>query len=163
MDDGERIVVTEKAYGAVVVATARGLESAGLLNEEAVPNLERTIEHIAVWGETDNPAYSKVLKGYGKKLFGTRTAEERKHLRLARNVAYRDFARSISEDERNRRGDSLPEGDEKEDKGVAEVDKPWFGKAKAKDADLKDNSLRLPSVWKEYTESVLSPTTVLGC
>ncbi|GJE90088.1 hypothetical protein PsYK624_062110 [Phanerochaete sordida] len=164
VDDGERVEATEQAFGVVLVATLRGLEASSMLNEATIPILERTLEHLAAWPLEESSAYVRVLKGYGKKLFGTRTAEERKQISAARSAAYDEFVRKLSPEEREQRGDDLSgarEEDEEEDEdedededmeedGVAKADRPWFGKAKAKDADLKDNELRLPSVWKEY-------------
>lgn len=164
VDDVERVIITEKAYGALAVATVRALEAASLLNEETIPNLEWTLKHIAVCIEDESPACAQVLKGYGKKLFGSRTAEERKQLRLARNAAYDEFVRHLSHEERERRGDISEEGedgeegaededDEDEDMEEdesADNDRPWFADARASDADLKDSSLRVPSIWKQY-------------
>ena len=80
--DGERVIITDKIYGALLITTIRALESAGTFNEENIPNLEVCLELIADWGDafgTDlRSKYPKVIKGLGKTLFGTREEEERK-------------------------------------------------------------------------------------
>ena len=148
---------------ALAVNIVRALESAdpAALNEETIPNLESALMNMAGWGEamagSYGAKYTNVVRGYGKKLFGTRTMEEREAMRDARKQAYEDFVKAMSDEERKKRGDRLSgeeqEEDDDDDEDEDEDDKkPWFGRAKAKDAELNDASFKLTPVWKAYKE-----------
>jgi hypothetical protein len=168
VDDGERVIATERALGALVVATVRGLDGAepSLLNEDTIPTLERTLMDLAAWADaqedTCDVRYGKVVKGYGKKLFGDRTQEEREQMRQAKLEAYQQFVRGLSDEEKKERGDRIPgedgseEEDDRDDEEEEEKGKPWFGNAKAADADFKHKSFTLTPRWKEYKEFAVS-------
>lgn len=146
-----------------MITTIRALESAepSLLDEETIPNLEPALMNMAAWGENQEDIcgvkYARVIRGYGRKLFGARTQEERTSLREDRKVAYEEFVKGLSTQERKKRGDRPPgethddedEDDEDDEDGS---DKPWFGNVKAKDAEINDASFRVASTWKAYKE-----------
>lgn len=96
-------------YGACIVATIRGLDAKGLLNEDIIPSLEYFLNLMASWGSLmresgcDDSCYDKVIKGFGVRLFRKRTAEERKQRLTARKRAYTAYVQSLSEAERTRR------------------------------------------------------------
>ncbi|KIP06136.1 hypothetical protein PHLGIDRAFT_471035 [Phlebiopsis gigantea 11061_1 CR5-6] len=52
VDDGDRVIATEKTFAALAVAIIRALESAepSALNEETIPNLESALMDMAAWG-----------------------------------------------------------------------------------------------------------------
>ena len=163
VDDGERVIITDKIYGALLITTIRALESAGTFNEENIPNLEVCLELIADWGDafgTDlRSKYPKVIKGLGKTLFGTRTEEERKSMGEKKTKAYDEFVKNLSDEEREKRGDISPgeeEDDEEEDEDEDEDEDekkekgPWYGKAKAADASFSHSSFKFTPIWREY-------------
>ena len=83
VDDGDRVIATERVYGTFVVATLRGLEACAQLDEASIPNLERTLQAMADFPEAldaRNVPYGRVVRGYGKKLFGDRTNEQREQM-----------------------------------------------------------------------------------
>lgn len=155
-----------------MVATIRALEAAGQLNEETIPDLEATLRRLAVWSkdicvDLDN-VYAQVILGYGKKLFGSRTQEERDHRWEEVKAAYTEFVKGLSKEEREKWGYQLPkeqggtegqdeDGDDDEDEDEENEDDsgkkekgPWFGDARAEDASKKDPSYKVTPVWREY-------------
>ncbi|KAH8114402.1 hypothetical protein DFH11DRAFT_1841190 [Phellopilus nigrolimitatus] len=173
VDDGERVEATDKVYGALLITTIRALASASpsLLNEATLPDLETCLTRMARWGDDMDSdlscRYSKVLKGYGRLLFGMRTLEEREQMKAARKGAYEAFVRGLSEAERKRRGDRTPgvterddmddddeddedEEDEGDDSGV------WYGKAVVEDLEYNHGSFKLTPAWKEYKNQLAS-------
>ena len=59
VDDGERVIITDKIYGALLITTIRALESASTFNEENIPNLEfclKLVKHLIAIEES--PAYA---------------------------------------------------------------------------------------------------------
>lgn len=153
-----------------MVATLRALEAAGQLNEETIPDLEASLRRLAVWSkdvcvDLDN-VYAPVILGYGKKLFGSRTQEEREQRREGVKAAYVEFVKGLSKEEREKWGYRLPseqggtegqdgdEDDDEDEEDGEEGDKkekgPWYGDAKAEDASKKDPSYKVTPVWREY-------------
>lgn len=153
-----------------MVATLRALEAAGQLNEETIPDLEASLQRLAVWSkdvcvDLDN-VYAQVILGYGKKLFGSRTQEEREQRREEVKAAYVEFVKGLSKEEREKWGYRLPseqggtegqdgdEDDDEDEEDEEEGDKkekgPWYGDAKAEDASKKDPSYKVTPVWREY-------------
>lgn len=153
-----------------MVATLRALEAAGQLNEETIPDLEATLRRLAVWSkdvcvDLDN-VYAPVILGYGKKLFGSRTQEEREQRREGVKAAYVEFVKGLSKEEREKWGYRLPseqggtegqdgdEDDDEDEEDEEEGDKKekgaWYGDAKAEDASKKDPSYKVTPVWREY-------------
>ncbi|KAA1472391.1 hypothetical protein DENSPDRAFT_838647 [Dentipellis sp. KUC8613] len=163
VDDGDRVDLTNQAYSALVVKTLHSLAAADLLNEATLPDLEGVLKTIADWAEAMDGLvggpYGVVAKGYGKKLFGTRTAEEYKRIKEAQDKAYERYVASLSVAEREERGDLTPEErkamlqdedeeDEEEGGGV------WFDGASAGDVNFKDDSFKITPVWKAYKECI---------
>lgn len=155
-----------------MVATLRALEAAGQLNEETIPDLEASLRRLAVWSkdvcvDLDN-VYAAVILGYGKKLFGSRTQEEREQRREEVKAAYVEFVKGLSKEEREKWGYQLPkeqggsEGQDEDDEDEDDEDEedeeesgkkekgPWFGDARAEDASKKDPSYKVTPVWREY-------------
>lgn len=62
--------------------------------------------------------YQKVVKGYGQKIFGKQTQDERDQKKETLKHAYDAFVKTLSGEERKCRGDSLPgEKDHSDDSG----------------------------------------------
>ncbi|TFY70326.1 hypothetical protein EVG20_g2688 [Dentipellis fragilis] len=167
IDNGERVDLTNQAYSALVVKTLHSLAAADppLLNEATLPDLEGALKAIAQWAEDMDGLvggpYGVVAKGYGKKLFGERTAEEHKRIKEAQDKAYERYVGSLSDAQREERGDLTPEErkamlsaqddeDEEKDEGV------WFDGASADDVNTKDDSFKITPVWKAYKECIAS-------
>lgn len=167
VDDGECVEATERIYSSLLVNTIRALDSAeqSLFSEDHIPNLERMLMFMTSWGELQEDmydvCYAQVLKGYGRRLFGARTVEERKQRRVAQTEVYKTFVRSLSVVDRKKRGDKPPgaiknfvEDDEDglavDDGGVASVDGPWFRGARSAERSFSSFSISLR--WKEYRE-----------
>ncbi|EJC97877.1 uncharacterized protein FOMMEDRAFT_162216 [Fomitiporia mediterranea MF3/22] len=169
IDDGEHVRATEQAFGAFLIATLRELEAAGQLSEETIPGLEDSLKEMTefaeAWWETLDTCYHKVLKGYGKKLFGERTQAEREHIYDAHRKAYIEFVKGLSEAERRKRDDDIDEKkceeDEDEDEDDDEDDEEegedrsveggqtvWYGNADAQDANFQDPTFRLKPAMK---------------
>lgn len=107
VDDGDQVNATDRMYGACIVATLRALQQAGQLNDETIPDLEYHLKFMASWGSImqdygcDDSCYDKVIKGYGVRLFGNRTDEERDRLRAAQKLAFVKYVKSLSEAEKS--------------------------------------------------------------
>ncbi|KAI5119393.1 hypothetical protein M0805_005936 [Coniferiporia weirii] len=167
VDDGPRVIATDKAYGALLIVTVRALASTSppLLDEATLPGLEETLRRMANWGDNMGfveCSYSKVLKGFGCKLFGSRTPEEREQTKAARVRGYEVFVRALSQAERKRRGDSLPGEDDSDDDDDDEDDDDsvWYGGAAAKDAEYSHANLKITPVWKEYKSKLMGAQRV---
>jgi len=147
VDDGERVIATDKVY------------------EANFPDLEHSLARVANWSEctTDlsGPKYGKVVKGYGKRLFCNRTDEERTLRKEQTKKAFDAYMASLTEEKRQALlAKVAPENDDEEDDDddeeeedeVAETaQKPtWFGKAKADDADWKNADFKVAAAWKDY-------------
>ncbi|TFY75958.1 hypothetical protein EWM64_g8054 [Hericium alpestre] len=170
VDDGDRVDITNKAYSALLVKTLRSLDDASQLSEETLPDLENTLTLMTGWAEhmdglTGGP-YGVVVKGYGKKLFGTRTTEERKRMREAWDRAYDDIVKTLSPEVRKKRGDMTAEErkqameEDEEDEEKEDTDAVWFGDAKASDINAKDDSFKITNSWKEYRECLANSPRV---
>ena len=180
MDDGDRVVATVKAFGAMFMTTLRGLDQSvpSLLNEETLPELETSLECAAlvfVEGNDWEEPYNKAIRAYGRKLFGERTEEERKKIWAVRYDAFYEFLCNLSEEERKKRNVTLASEEEEKkmqeqaekkkaqqekEKGKAEPeedaededDEPWYGDANIKDIDTNPRCFRVSPTWKEYKE-----------
>ncbi|KAL5482522.1 hypothetical protein ACEPAI_9116 [Sanghuangporus weigelae] len=180
VDDGDRVRATEGAHGALLITTIRGLEEAGQLNEETIPDLELSLMAMAHSAKTFSgdldTCHHIVLKGYGKKLFGTRTDEEREQTKEARSKVFEAFVKGLSKQEREKKGymvgsaqsdssdddeddeddeeeDDEEEDDEEEEEKAAKknnASKVWFGKAKAIDAAREHSTFRSTTMWRKY-------------
>lgn len=159
VDDGDRVAATECALGAMLITTIRALDDDCLFKEHFIPDLEQALKRMAEWAADNedlcDTCYTAVLHGYGKVLFGDRTVEQRKRLRLEKEAAYREFVRGLSEEERSKRSDYVSsQSGRRAEQRSSRVDKAWFGKAKPDDAYIVDDSFRVYTMWKEYKELV---------
>ena len=88
-DDGDRVDLTAKAYGACLVTVLRALKKDGQLNTDAYPALGYLLKNAAALGEclqgiNAGSDFASVCKGIGKRLFKDKSVEETKALHLAR-------------------------------------------------------------------------------
>jgi hypothetical protein len=145
-DDGGRIEITNKAYGAAVVSLLRGIGKAGRLNSAQFPSLEDFLRRAAEWGKdmkdmSSGTDYDLFCKAVGKRLFENKTPD---HLALdkARLV---EFGKSLPEDQaievKNRIKKLEKEFNEK---------KPWFMGARSSDEHDDNPDFVLSRVWREY-------------
>lgn len=174
VDDSETINHAHNMYGACVVATLRGLESEGQLNEDTIPDLECFLKRVASWGNwmkqmgCDESCYEKVVKGYGVRLFGSRTKDDRKKRRASKERAYIDYVHKLTHTERERgpfatyllpdekRKRAIENEDADDDNSNAKEvvedreaeEKSWLDGASEADADFKDPSLNVAVAWK---------------
>lgn len=140
-DDGERTELTNKAFGACLVATLRGLKTVGRLDVANFPSLETILRNAADWGEAmeamgAGSPYYIVCKGIGKRLFKDKSIETIA-LEKARVEEW------ISELDKD--GQKLVQGlMEAEDE---EEDATWYAGGNEDDAD---EDYAMSRVWKEY-------------
>lgn len=153
-DDKKGLKAINRTFGALLVHTLRGLDSTSELTTSNFPDLEIGLERFTRWGvfaerrlKVDSP-YLTVVKGYGVKLFGDRTQEERDKSQRMRLKAYKQFLKKLPKFEKESR--RLPNGryvmddedDEEEEQGDGDDEENkdiWKG-AKSTDVecDLAD-------------------------
>ncbi|KAI0650822.1 hypothetical protein C8Q79DRAFT_945241 [Trametes meyenii] len=174
VDDGERAEATVKAYGALLVTTIQGLEKDDVLNEVDIPNLEEALQSFASDFESGSDAeepYNRLVRAYGRKLFGDRTDDERKKIWRSRWEAYVAFVKALPDEEREKRGERVPkEGgekdqdedgeDEDEDDGDEDDDETWFGDVSVKDAQKTHRDFAVSRTWKEYKDALAGAPNV---
>ncbi|KAJ6628903.1 hypothetical protein B0H10DRAFT_1777337 [Mycena sp. CBHHK59/15] len=151
-DDGKRVVLTNKVYGAALVTVLRALKKDGRLDASHFPGLETTLRQAADWGESMKEIscksdYDLVCKAIGARLF-TKTAAEvaSEKARLERWIS----SRSQEEQEAIREIIQDDEEDEEDDE-EGEPPTPWYA-GETVNEDTKNNDFVLSRVWKDYNE-----------
>lgn len=175
VDDSEGIDAVDRYYGALLVASLRALDEQGLLTETNPPNLHTALKSAAAWGDymvsngIDDFTYNRVLKGYGLRLFGSRTEDEWKEYAEGRNVAFQEFLKSMDAKSRKKGALPYPEADaqdkgeeDSEEQDEMEVDEEadgeaegkgnatrrgWFEGATEEDANYEDPLFDLDDGW----------------
>ncbi|KAI0677630.1 hypothetical protein C8Q78DRAFT_1003597 [Trametes maxima] len=176
VDDGERVEATIKAYGAMLVATIRGLEKDDALNEVDIPNLEEALQSFARSFDSGSDAeefFNNIVRAYGRKLFGDRTDEERKNIWRSRWEAYVAFVKALPDEEREKRGEMVPDEDGEKDKDADGEDgegsedndddddgEAWFGDVNVKDAQKTHRDFAVSRTWKEYKDALAGSPNV---
>jgi len=159
-DDGERTVLTNKVYGACIVATMRGLKKDGRLDTTNFPALETLLKNAAEWGEAmkgmgcDSPYYI-VCKGIGKRLFKDKS-DETVALEKAR---VEEWLASLSTKEQESLRAQMKE-DADAEAAEGHIEKPWYTGARDRDEDDKDDDYAMSRVWKEYKEYLANTPTM---
>ncbi|KAI5891236.1 uncharacterized protein SCHCODRAFT_02628501 [Schizophyllum commune H4-8] len=170
-DDGERVDLTAKAYGACLVTVLRALKKNGQLNTDAYPALGYLLKNAAALGEcvqgiNAGSDFASVCKGIGKRLFKDQSVEEMKALHLARQ---KEWFEGLEGEERKTMEEVMNESDDDEDEeedddededmeeGGAEDQgkkegKPWWSGGREGAEDEKDADFVLSRVWKEYKD-----------
>jgi hypothetical protein len=149
-NDGERTELTNKAYGACIVATMRGLKKDGRLDTTNFPALETLLRNTTEWGEAmkgmgcDSPYYN-VCKGIGKRLFKDKS-DETVALEKAR---LEEWIAGLDEGEQ-----ATVRAGMKEEEEAAEghVEKPWYADACDWYENDRDENFVMTRVWKEYKD-----------
>ncbi|KLO16786.1 hypothetical protein SCHPADRAFT_901278 [Schizopora paradoxa] len=169
VDDGERVEVTDNCYGAMLVTTIKGLDAQGNLNEETFQDLETSLRCMAGWSDCmhglTGSKYNKVIKGFGKKIFGKRTTEERAVRNEQIRNAYAAFYGTLSEQDIKKKGylkprsaesmkkngkDADEDEDDEDEEDEEDNDGDWFAKGKVSDIETESKAYKVPPVWKEY-------------
>jgi hypothetical protein len=154
-DDGERVDLTDKVYGASLVTVLRALNNEGRLDAMNFPSLETTLRLATEWGlmmkeMSYTPPYYLVCKVIGKRLFRHKS----KHVlalekaRLAEWVSSHDAdeRRLLKKNIRKERRDAVAAAEE------GRVQKRWYSGAGDFDEDEKDRDFVLSGVWKKYKD-----------
>lgn len=167
-DDNKGLKAINRTFGALLVHTLRGLASTSELTTSTFPDLEIGLERFTRWGEfaekrlqLDSP-YLKVVKGYGVKLFGDRTPEEREKSRRQRLKAYKQFLKKLPKFEKESRrlpngnyvmdeGDNDLEEEGDEDENEDEGKNLWKG-AKITDVEFDLTDFDVESAFKKYNK-----------
>ncbi|KAG6880169.1 hypothetical protein C0992_004621 [Termitomyces sp. T32_za158] len=145
-DDGERVKKTDKAYGALVVATLRGLEAQGKLDVKSLPNLESFLKNTVEWadamkGQSCSASYGPYCKRLGQKLVGDKTPED-----LAREKAWlSEWIAGLDAENQAAVRDDIRE-EEEERAADEEEPKAWYASAE----NVNENNLVLSRLWKDY-------------
>lgn len=154
-DDGDRVIITNKAYGACVVTLLRGLKEADCLDGRQYPSLETLLRNVYEWSITMDgngcPCdYGAVCKAIGNRLFGG-TEAENKALAQARLQEWTNTLDPTSQNLVRRR---LKEITDEEAEAIAEgkSKEPWFAGANEGDEDEANPDFVLSRVWKEYKQ-----------
>ncbi|KAL1717613.1 hypothetical protein EV715DRAFT_202865 [Schizophyllum commune] len=166
-DDGDRVDLTAKAYGACLVTVLRALKKDGQLNTDAYPALGYLLKNAAALGEclqgiNAGSDFASVCKGIGKRLFKDKSVEETKALHLARQ---KEWFEGLEGEERETMEEVMNESDgedddedmeedggEKEKEGSQKEGKAWWHGGREGAEDEKDEDFVLSRVWKEYKE-----------
>lgn len=142
-DDGDRVLITDKLFGACLIKVVRELKDANMLNVETFPNLETILKRGASWGDSAADAkYQIVLRGIGKRLFADKSSED-----LAREKAMvEEWISTLSKKDQKDVREQMEEEEEEEDPDAG----PWFDEEKANE-DFEHSGFKLAKVWKDYT------------
>lgn len=164
-EDKKGLKAINRTFGALLVHTLRGLDSTSELTISTFPDLEIGLERFTRWGvfaekrlQIDSP-YLTVVKGYGVKLFGDRTEEEREKSQRMRLKAYKQFLKKLPKFEKENR--RLPNGryvmdedeDDQEDEGEEDEegeDKNIWKGAKSTDVEFDLTDFDVKSAYKKY-------------
>ncbi|KAL0949293.1 hypothetical protein HGRIS_009371 [Hohenbuehelia grisea] len=148
-DDGDRVRITHKAYGALFVTLLRGLKNAGRLQtSNGYASLETMLRLGAEWGDfmrgiDCKSDYDKVCQAIGKRLFADKKGGDiaLEEARVA------EWKKSLSEEARKDLEAQENDDDEEESE-------PWFSGIGDYSEDAKSSDFELARVWKKYKTCV---------
>ncbi|KAJ7752760.1 hypothetical protein DFH07DRAFT_518115 [Mycena maculata] len=151
LDDGKRVALTNKVYGASLVTVLRALKKEGRLDILNFPALETTLREAAGWGGlmkdiSCNSDYDLVCKAVGARLFQKSEADIASE--KARQDAWLASRSQEDQDEFHRMMREEAEDEEDEDEG--DESEPWHSGGSEFDEDVKSKDFDLSRVWKEY-------------
>lgn len=140
-DDGERTIVTNKAYGVLLVALLTGLQKEGRLDKAHFPALESFLKRAAEWGDSMKGLncksdYDLVCKAFGEQLFEGKSPEDL----AVEKAQVEEWIRTLPIDARQEVREEMEEDAEDESD-----DEDWY--AGGKDVS---SSMDLPHIWVEY-------------
>ncbi|KAF9464237.1 hypothetical protein BDZ94DRAFT_1256618 [Collybia nuda] len=158
-DDGERVKLTNKVYGSLLVTVLRALKKADRLDTTHFPSLEYLLRNAADWGdEMDSMScpsnYNRICRAIGWRLFNGKL-EENQILEKGRFVEWKNKL-SQEELEQLKAGGADNDDDGEDEDDEDDVDnsskKIWYNKGKDEDEDAKYKDLVLSRLWKEYKD-----------
>ncbi|KAF5333277.1 hypothetical protein D9611_002577 [Ephemerocybe angulata] len=150
IDDGDRVKLTNKAYGALAVAVLKGLKKESRLDKASFPSLECLLESMSVVAEMMEGCgckcvYGKVARNIARRLFNDKSEA--------------DFA--LEQKQREEWFNALTDMEEKEAMAPGMNDRAdwkkakaeaWFVKGAVFDEDKRNSDLSYTPVWKEYRD-----------
>ncbi|KAF9054973.1 hypothetical protein BDZ89DRAFT_1174111 [Hymenopellis radicata] len=149
-DDGERVKITNQAYGSLLVTVLRALKQEGRLDTEHYPNLETVLKYAAGWGDLMDSiccsaGYDRICRAMGYRLFKNKTEEQRalEKARVEEWIASMNASEKAAYLEQKRQDEEDEDDDE-------DVEEDWFLKGKNIDEDEKHKDLVLSRVWNDY-------------
>ena len=148
-DDGERVKITNKVYGAAVVTLLRALDKDSRLDVVHFPSLECFLKNVAEWcgGMKDissSSNYDMVCKAIGQRLFKDKS-EAYVAMEKARVEEWIKGLKATGQAEIRK---------DMEESEKETVEKPWYAGAKSRDERDDNRDFVLPRVWKEYKQQL---------
>jgi hypothetical protein len=143
-DDGERIQLTNSAFGAITVAIFKGLKKEGRLNAESLPSLECCLKNIASLGDMMREvgldcSYADVARGIATRLFENKSQQAKET-----DIRYRQaWVSSLSDSDLKKAMDQAIHE-------MANDSKPWFKKGDRANEDTNNREFSITRTWKEY-------------
>lgn len=144
-DDGERVELTNSAFGAIAVAVLKGLKKEGRLNAEALPSLEYCLKNISSLGDMMcevglDCSYADVSRGIAKRLFEKKTkqtkeAEIRYRQAWVHSLTDKDLKKAMEQANREMSNNES---------------KPWFTEGDTASEDANNREFAITRTWKEY-------------
>ncbi|KAH8094884.1 hypothetical protein BXZ70DRAFT_342219 [Cristinia sonorae] len=150
IDDGERVELTDKVFGASFVTIVRALKNENRLDVEHFPSLETVLGTTSAWGLAMTGfggmgKYYKVANGIGRRLFKDKSPET-----IALEKArVEEWLLTLPAEEQEEIKKMREEAEEDEDEEDEEDDGEWF-EEKGYDEDYDHRNFVLSKVWKEY-------------
>jgi hypothetical protein len=157
-DDGERVELTDKLYGASLVTTLRALDKEGRLDATSFPTLETLLISAAEWGSAmEGSTYHLVCKAIGRRLFKDKSPE----VVAMEKARLQEWIASLGKAVQAHVRAALKENEEEAVEAAAEghVEKAWYAGGKASDEHDKDPDYTLSRVWREYREFLFTVPT----
>lgn len=149
-DDGERVELTDKVYGACLVTIFHTLQKQDRLTLESFPDLESFLRSASNWGKnmsgvgSQTLGYWKVCKTIARQLYSNKWAETK-----ALHEKMRDeWIESLDEqDKKDAREELAPNSDDDSDDGT----NPWFKQREGETDGSEDRrNFVVSRIWKEY-------------
>ncbi|KAJ6490318.1 hypothetical protein C8R47DRAFT_1215181 [Mycena vitilis] len=154
-DDGQRVELTNKLYGASLVTVLRALKADDRLDVSHFPSLETLLRQAAEWGENMKSIscesdYDLVCKAIGARLLQTSptdaAAQEKARLDAWLVSRCQEERDEFAQMRRRESEDDDEEDEDDEDAG------PWHAGGSDVAEDMENNGLLLLPVWKEYND-----------
>ncbi|KAF7352557.1 hypothetical protein MVEN_01221000 [Mycena venus] len=152
-DDGKRVELINKVYGASLVTVLRALQKAGYLDVTHFPSLETLLKEATKWCEVMKSIscqsdYDLVCKAIVARLFSKSAADE-----VAEKTRLTAWVASRSQEERDEFHRIAREAAEDEDEEDSDDEEgPWHAGGSELDEDVKNNDFVLSRVRKEYKD-----------
>jgi hypothetical protein len=150
-DDGERVELTNKAYGGLLVHTLRSLNNEDMLGPALFPSLEALLTNAAALGSAMRQQscvsqYDSYCKAVGLRFFKDKSAKDLEVEKGRRT----EWLASLPAEEQAEFREAMGEEDDSENGNK----KPWFHKADPDDENTKHPDFSYTKHWKEYKDYV---------